>query len=90
MFYSITHILFVEVREFNNIRNWSFGTTWGGATNGTFNTPVLPGTAFSIPTAATAYPCGSVWLKARDKTIVNSQSMRGYVRGSYNICLSDS
>ena len=71
------------------IRNWSFGSTWGGAANGVSNTPGLPGAAFGIVTTANAHPCGSVSLVARDKTIVNSQSLRGYVRRSYNVCLQD-
>ncbi len=72
-----------------NIRNWSFASTWGSGASGTSNTPFIPGTAFSIPTSVNAYPCGSVSLIARDKAIVNSQSLRHYVRTSYNICLSN-
>lgn len=71
------------------ISSWGFGSTWGGAASGTSNTPALPGTAFSIPTPANAYPCGSVSLWAVDKTIINSQSVGHDVYASYNICLQD-
>jgi len=73
-----------------HIRNWSFGTTWGGSASGTANTPGLPGAYFEVQTSLTAYPCGAVSLIARDKAIVNSQSLRAYVRTSYHICLMNS
>jgi hypothetical protein len=72
-----------------NISSWSFGTTWGGAANGTANTPPLPGNSFSIVTPADAYPCGGVSLYAIDKTIVDSQGVGHPVWASYNICLKD-
>jgi len=69
------------------IHSWGFWSTWGGNASGTSNTPALPDTAFSIPTAVGSYPCGAVSLWAIDKTIVNSQSVGHYVSTSYNICL---
>lgn len=72
-----------------HIKNWEFKCRWGGNLNGTANTPALPGQDFSIPTAANAYPCGSVSLYAKDKTIINSQSIGFEKRASYAICLQD-
>lgn len=75
-----------------NLYYWTFGSTWGTGTadsSGIINTPPLPGTNFSIVTLANAYPCGSVYLTAIDKTIVNSQSVGHYVQTSYNICLKE-
>ena len=72
-----------------HISSWAFGSTWGGGASGTSNTPPLPGVAFSIPTPANAYPCGSVSLWAIDKTIIDSQSVGHYIPASYNICLQD-
>jgi hypothetical protein len=69
------------------ILSWSFATTWGGDASGNSNTPALPGTAFSVVTPANAYPCGGVSLSASDKTIIDSQALRGPVYTSYNICL---
>lgn len=69
---------------------WFFASTWGGNDNGTSNTPAMPGTAFSIPTAPGAYPCGSVSIRARDKTIVDSQHQRSFIWDVYNICLQES
>jgi hypothetical protein len=71
----------------SNIWYWGFGSTYGGSATGTANTPAAPGTAFSIPTNAASYPCGSFWLYAYDKTIVNSQSVGHYSPASYNVCL---
>lgn len=70
-----------------HISSWGFGSTWGGGASGTTNTPPLPGTSFSIPTTANAYPCGRVSLWAIDKAILNSQSVGHYVSTAYNICL---
>jgi len=72
-----------------HIRNWSFASTWGGGAAGTSNTLALPGNSFSIGTNANSYPCGSVTLIARDKTIVNSQALRHYIRRSYIVCLQE-
>jgi hypothetical protein len=72
-----------------NINSWSFGSTWGGAQAGNTNTPAMPGTAFSIPTAADAYPCGNISLHAVDKTIVDSQGVGHHSYDSYNICLQE-
>jgi hypothetical protein len=69
------------------INSWSFKSAWGGNASGTGNTPALPGTAFSIPTAPNAYPCGAVSLWAKDKTIVNSQWWGYEAYASYNLCL---
>ena len=71
------------------IRSWSFGSTWGGAQAGTTNTPALPGAPFSIPTGANAHPCGRLTLYARDKAIVNSQSVGHDISTGYNICLQE-
>ncbi len=71
----------------NNIWYWGFGSTYGGNATGIINTPASPGTAFSIPTNAASYPCGSFSLYAYDKTIVNSQSLGHYSPTSYNVCL---
>jgi hypothetical protein len=71
----------------SNIWQWGFGSTYGGNTVGTTNTPAKPGTAFSIPTNAGSYPCGSFSLYAYDKTIVDSQSVGHYSPTSYNVCL---
>lgn len=71
------------------IRRWRFNNTWTGLITGTSNTPVLPGSAFSINTPANAYPCGAVSLWAEDKTIIDSQEL-GHERWiSYIICLRD-
>jgi len=70
-----------------HISSWGFGSTWGGNSGGTANTPNLPGTAFSITTPVNAYPCGDVALWAIDKTIINSQYVGYYVDTSYIICL---
>jgi hypothetical protein len=72
-----------------HISSWGFGSTWGGGTSGTSNTPALPGVPFSITTPADAYPCGGVSLWAIDKTIVDSQWVGHYVPASYNICLRE-
>jgi hypothetical protein len=72
-----------------NINSWSFASTWGGAQAGNANTPALPGTAFSIPTAADAYPCGNISLSAVDKTIIDSQGVGHHSYASYNICLQE-
>lgn len=71
----------------HNIWQWGFGSTYGGNTSGTSNTPALPGAAFSIQTSAASYPCGSFSLYAVDKTIVDSQSVGHYSYASYNVCL---
>jgi hypothetical protein len=70
-----------------NIWTWSFGSTYGGGASGTANTPAMPGVAFSIPTNAGSYPCGSFSLWARDKTIVNSRKVGYEAKTSYNVCL---
>jgi hypothetical protein len=70
-----------------NIWTWNFGSTYGGGTGGTANTPAMPGAAFSIPTHAGSHPCGSFSLRARDRTIVDSQRVGYEVRTSYNVCL---
>ncbi len=72
-----------------HIRSWKFANTWSPNVTGTSNTPAMPGVAFSIPTAADAYPCGRVSLYAIDKTIVNSQSLGHESWASYNICLKE-
>jgi hypothetical protein len=72
-----------------HISSWGFGSTWGGGASGTSNTPPLPGAAFSIPTPANAYPCGSISLWAIDKAIVDSQWVGHYLPTSYNICLQE-
>jgi hypothetical protein len=70
-----------------NIWYWSFWSTYGGNATGTVNTPAAPGTAFSIGTGPTSYPCGTFGLYAVDKTIVNSQSVGHEVSTQYNVCL---
>jgi hypothetical protein len=70
-----------------NIWTWDFGSTYGGSTSGTSNTPPLPGTPFSIPTTAGSYPCGRFSLRAIDKTIIDSQRVGYEVWTSYNVCL---
>jgi hypothetical protein len=70
-----------------NIWTWNFGSTYGGSTSGTSNTPPMPGSAFSIPTNAGSHPCGSFSLRAIDRTIVDSQRVGYEVRTSYNVCL---
>jgi hypothetical protein len=72
-----------------NISSWSFGSTWGGGQAGNVNTGPMPGTAFSIPTLADAYPCGAISLYAIDKTIVNSQGVGHDISTSYNVCLQE-
>lgn len=71
-----------------HIKNWSFGSRWGGAATGTSNTPIPSGIPFSIPTPANAYPCGGVHLTAWEKTIYNSQSVGRHTHTSYSICLT--
>ncbi|MEM7108066.1 MAG: hypothetical protein AAF519_07555 [Bacteroidota bacterium] len=72
-----------------HIYRWGLGNTWTGAINGNSNTPPLPGSPFSIPTQPDAHPCGSISLKAEDKTIVDSQSVGFEVSERYNVCLQD-
>ena len=72
-----------------HIYHWNFGTTWGGGTSGTTNTPALPGNSFSVATPINAYPCGHVTLYAIDKTIINSQHVGHERWTSYNICLKN-
>ncbi|MCD4734631.1 MAG: hypothetical protein K8R53_01185 [Bacteroidales bacterium] len=74
----------------DHLYEWFFGSTWGGSASGNSNTPPLTGTAFSIVTTPGAYPCGSVWIKARDKTIVDSSHLRSYKWDTYIICLQES
>ncbi len=70
-----------------NIYQFEFGSTYGGGVISNSNTPALPGTAFSIPTNANSYPCGSFSLHAVDKTIVDSQGVGHHSYDSYNVCL---
>jgi hypothetical protein len=74
----------------DNLDYYGLGSTWGITTpipaSGNTNRPLTP---FSIQTAVSSYPCGSVSLYARDKTILNSQSVGFEVWASYNICLQN-
>lgn len=73
------------------IAYWSFNTTWGGFASATnSNTAPLPaGNGFNVVTPANAYPCGNVSLYARDKAIIDSQSVGHEIYASYNICLKE-